>query len=123
MFDEFETTTLETPGAAIRAVIGGHGPPVLLLHGYPQIHASCEDYRAAASIDLARDQADLTQKLECPVLALWGAAGAMEKNYDVLAAWREPARDVRGGALACGHYLPEEAPEETESALARFLAG
>ncbi len=87
------------------------------------IHASCEDYRAAAGIDLVHDEADLTRKLDCPVLALWGAKGAMEKNYDVLAAWRERARDVRGSALACGHYLPEEAPEETEAELSRFLAG
>ncbi len=87
------------------------------------IHASCEDYRAAAGIDLAHDEADLATKLDCPVLALWGTRGAMEKNYDVLAAWRERALDVSGKALACGHYLPEEAPEETEAELARFLAG
>ena len=55
------------------------------------------------------------------LLALWGAKGAMEKNYDVLAAWRERALDVGGKSLPCGHYLPEEAPEETEAELARFL--
>jgi haloacetate dehalogenase len=87
------------------------------------IHASCEDYRAAAGIDLDHDEADLTRRLECPVLALWGARGAMEKNYDVLAAWRERALDVTGKALPCGHYLAEESPEETEAELARFFAG
>jgi len=87
------------------------------------IHASCEDYRAAATIDLAHDEADLSRRLECPVLALWGAKGAMEKNYDVLAAWRERALNVSGMAVPSGHYLPEEAPEETEAEIARFLAG
>ena len=87
------------------------------------IHASCEDYRAAAGIDLAHDEADLERKLDCPVLALWGAKGAMEKNYDVLAAWRERASDVAGRALDCGHYLPEEAPEACAQELAGFLAG
>lgn len=87
------------------------------------IHASCEDYRAAAGIDLDHDEADMSRKLECPLLALWGAKGAMEKNYNVLAAWRERAQDVAGKALPCGHYLPEEAPEETEAELVRFLAG
>ncbi|HLB80408.1 MAG TPA: alpha/beta hydrolase, partial [Dongiaceae bacterium] len=86
------------------------------------IHASCEDYRAAASIDLAHDEADGARKIECPVLALWGLRGIMEKHFDVLAAWRERARDVRGRGLACGHFLPEEAPAETERELRAFFA-
>ncbi|MCH8112362.1 MAG: alpha/beta hydrolase [Proteobacteria bacterium] len=86
------------------------------------IHATCEDYRAAAAIDLEHDEADLDKKIGCPVLALWGANGAMEKHYDVLAAWRERARDVRGQALPCRHYLAEEAPEETLAALFDFLS-
>ncbi len=86
------------------------------------IHATCEDYRAAATIDLAHDEADWTRKVECPLLALWGLRGMMEKNFDVLATWRERARDVRGRGLACGHYLPEEAPAETERELRAFFA-
>lgn len=86
------------------------------------IHASCEDYRAAASIDLEHDEADLDRGVECPMLVLWGGAGLMEKNYDVLQTWRERASDVRGKALECGHFLPEEAPEETFSALHEFFA-
>ena len=85
------------------------------------IHASCEDYRAAASIDLEHDEADLDSMIACPVLALWGAKGAIEKHYDALAAWRERATDVQGQALPCGHYLAEEAPEETLAALIPFL--
>ncbi len=86
------------------------------------IHASCEDYRAAASIDLEHDEADLGRRLTCPLLALWGEKGAMHPLYDVLACWRERAQAVAGRALACGHYLPEEAPEETVAALSRFFS-
>jgi len=86
------------------------------------IHATCEDYRAGASIDLDDDRADSHMRVEAPLLVLWGANGAMQKNYDVLATWREKARDVRGEALPCGHFLPEEAPQETFRALNAFFA-
>ena len=86
------------------------------------IHASCEDYRAAASIDLDHDDADLDRKIACPLLVLWGMRGAMHRLYDLLDCWRERASDVRGQALDCGHYLPEEKPEETADALIAFFA-
>jgi haloacetate dehalogenase len=86
------------------------------------IHATCEDYRAAATIDLEHDQADAHKKVACPLLVLWGAAGVVGKMFDPLALWREKARDVRGQALPCGHFLPEEAPRETLAALTAFLA-
>ena len=86
------------------------------------IHASCEDYRAAASIDLVHDEADRGRnKVQCPVLALWGANGRLDKAYDVLEVWKDYARDVRGHAMPCGHFLPEERPEETTSELLAFL--
>jgi haloacetate dehalogenase len=85
------------------------------------IAASCEDYRAAASIDLDHDAADADARLAAPLLALWGARGVVGRSYDVLATWREKAADVRGHALATGHYLPEEAPEATAAALAAFF--
>ncbi|NEP17194.1 MAG: alpha/beta hydrolase [Leptolyngbya sp. SIO4C1] len=85
------------------------------------IHATCEDYRAAATIDLAHDEADLDQKIQCPLLVLWGAKGAMEQHYDVLATWRDRASHVQGQALPCGHFLPEEAPQETAQALLAFF--
>ncbi len=85
------------------------------------IHASCEDYRAAASIDLAHDEADMDHKVACPLLALWGQRGLMGRHFDVLATWRERATDVRGRALPCGHFLAEEAPGETADELLRFL--
>ncbi|MBP7065541.1 MAG: alpha/beta hydrolase [Ferrovibrio sp.] len=86
------------------------------------IHATCEDYRAGASIDLADDRADADKRIECPLLVLWGGKGIMHRHYDVLATWRDKARDVRGAAMPCGHFLPEEAPEETYQALSAFFA-
>jgi haloacetate dehalogenase len=85
------------------------------------IHATCEDYRASATIDLQHDEADLDQKVSCPLLALWSARGLVGRRYDVLEAWRERASDVHGKALPGGHFLPEEAPEETYEALREFL--
>ncbi len=76
------------------------------------IHAMCEDYRAAATIDLLHDRQDEDRYIAAPLLALWGRAGVVHRCFDVLAAWRERARDVSGRALECGHYLPEEVPEE-----------
>jgi haloacetate dehalogenase len=85
------------------------------------IHATCEDYRAAAGIDLAHDEADIGVKVACPLLALWSGKGRIPAAFDVLATWRERAADVRGRGLACGHFLPEEAPDETYSELRNFF--
>ncbi len=85
------------------------------------IHASCEDYRAAATIDLDHDEADLDRGVACPLLVLWGSRGLMHRCYDVLGTWRAKARDVRGGAIDCGHFLPEEAPAETLAEFRRFF--
>jgi haloacetate dehalogenase len=90
------------------------------------IHASCEDYRAAASVDLAHDESDRSsgRDIECPLLALWGARGVVGKLYDVPEVWSTyAAGDVRGKALDCGHFLPEERPEETARELLDFLSG
>ncbi|MRW85358.1 alpha/beta fold hydrolase [Pseudoduganella sp. FT26W] len=85
-------------------------------------HAICEDYRAAAGIDLEHDAADQEKKLAMPVLALWGGRGTVGALYDVLATWREKAGDVRGRALDCGHTLQEECPDEVLAELRQFLA-
>ncbi len=84
------------------------------------IHATCEDYRASAGIDLEHDRAT-PAKLPMPLLALWGKAGFVGSTYDVLATWRAVAQDVRGQAVPGGHFLPEEAPTETLAALLGFL--
>ena len=85
------------------------------------IHASCEDYRAAAGIDLQHDEADMTTKISCPLLALWGSKGFVGRKYDVLETWRERASNVQGHSVPSGHFLPEEAPDETYAALHNFL--
>lgn len=86
------------------------------------IHATCEDYRAAASVDYALDAADHgVNRIACPLLALWGANGFVGRNYDVLSIWRDWAGDVAGEALDCGHYLAEEKPEETTASLRAFF--
>jgi len=86
------------------------------------IHATCEDYRAAATIDLEHDRKDLRRKIRMPVLVLWGKQGVIERFFRPLADWREVASDVRGRAIDCGHFLPEEAPRETLQEIERFLA-
>ena len=83
------------------------------------IHTTCEDYRAAATIDLEHDTAD--EQIACPVLALWGAKGLVGQLYDVVATWQEKAADVRGQGLPCGHFLPEEQPDATARALIDFF--
>ena len=75
-------------------------------------HALCEDYRAAAGIDLDHDRADRARglRLTLPLLVLWGAQGVVQRCFDPLALWRGVADNVRGQALPCGHYIAEEAP-------------
>jgi haloacetate dehalogenase len=85
------------------------------------IHATCEDYRAAATIDLMHDKQDARRKIRMPVLALWGKHGVIEALFDCLADWREVAEDVRGKALNCGHFIPEEKPRDLLLELRRFL--
>ena len=85
------------------------------------IHASCEDYRASASIDLEHDAADVGLKLDIPLLVLWGATAMVGNKYDMLCAWQKVATDVTGFAVPGGHYLPEESPDETYQALLDFF--
>jgi haloacetate dehalogenase len=85
------------------------------------IHAMCEDYRAAATIDLEHDAADAHLRVECPLLVLWGTKGVVNRMFEPLADWQSVARDVRGRAVTSGHFLAEEAPQETLVELERFF--
>ncbi|HLH44580.1 MAG TPA: alpha/beta hydrolase [Bryobacteraceae bacterium] len=87
------------------------------------IHAMCEDYRASATIDLNNDEADIKagKKIQCPLLTLWAANGAMGRLYDVLAIWKQEGVDVSGKGLPGNHSLQESAPKETLEALRSFL--
>jgi len=87
------------------------------------IHAVCEDYRAAVSIDLEHDRADLPRKIEMPMLVLWGEKSHVNRSYQPMEAWRERAADVRGKMLPCGHYPAEQVPEETFAELHAFFQG
>ncbi len=75
-------------------------------------HGLCEDYRAAAGIDLEHDRTDLTagNRLAMPLLALWGEQGVVHRCFQPLTEWRKVADDVRGETVPCGHYIAEEAP-------------
>jgi haloacetate dehalogenase len=85
------------------------------------IHATCEDYRAGASIDLQHDEADVASRLSCPTLLLWSKTG-IGNAYDVAAIWRKRATHLRGRALDCGHFIAEERPDETAAELIAFIA-
>jgi len=136
-YDLPETLIGADPGYYLRKKLGGWGTKLdtfapEALAEYERcfsdpatIHASCEDYRAAASIDLVHDDADRGEgrKVACPLLALWGGQGVMERLYDVEDVWREYAWDVRGGPIDAGHFLAEERPGETARELANFLEG
>ncbi len=86
-------------------------------------HGLCEDYRAAAGIDLEHDRADRDagRRLRMPLLALWGEQGVVHRCFKPLDEWRRVAEAVRGGPLPCGHYIPEEAPEGLLSQALPFL--
>ena len=85
------------------------------------IHSMCEDYRAAATIDLEHDATDADKKLQMPLLAIWGEAGFVGGNYDVVAEWQQVTEHVTGRAVPGGHYCAEEAPDETLDALMSFF--
>jgi len=85
------------------------------------IHATCEDYRAAATIDLEHDAADANARFDCPLLTLWGTKGVVNRFFDPIADWTSVARDVIGKPLTSGHFLAEEAPDETLAELQGFF--
>ena len=86
------------------------------------IHASCEDYRAAASIDIEHDNADLGKKLKMPILTLWAKHGVIETCFNGLNLWRMRAKKVEGEALDATHYMAEEIPEEVAARMSNFYS-
>lgn len=133
-YDFPERTINAAPDSFLRTWFGraadAHTPEALAeytrcVHNPATVHAMCEDYRAGASIDLVHDEADWQRgtKITCPLLALWSTTGYVGRTQDVLQIWREYAVDVRGQALPCGHFIPEEMPDEAYAALRPFLLG
>ncbi|MDB5502887.1 MAG: hydrolase [Tardiphaga sp.] len=110
---------VKTPGATEPAAFAEY----LRCYNDPATrHAICEDYRAAATIDLVHDAADADRRVTAPLLAIWGGKGTVGALYDVLETWREKALHVSGRAFDCGHTLQEERPEETIAELTAFFA-
>ena len=96
------------------------------IHDPATVHAMCEDYRAGLGPDRAHDEADRAagRRITCPVLFLWSVHDDMEDLYgDPLEIWRPWAADLRGGRIASGHHMAEDAPEELARAVSGFLAG
>jgi haloacetate dehalogenase len=88
-----------------------------------RIHAICEEYRAAATLDYEDDEADRgKRRITCPTLALWSATGSVAAWYEPLEVWKAWADDVSGGPVSAGHFIPEEAPDETTGRIFDFLA-
>jgi haloacetate dehalogenase len=85
------------------------------------IHAMCEDYRAAATIDLDHDAADLEARITCPLLVGWGTEGLMAKRYDFVAEWSRKALDVSPAPIEAGHFLVDEAPAAVAEVLDTFF--
>jgi haloacetate dehalogenase len=85
------------------------------------IHAMCEDYRAAASIDLKHEEADRSKKVLCPLLALWGERSPNTQPHDVLGLWRDRAIKVTGRAMPSGHDVQIDAPDLFVAELRAFL--
>lgn len=85
------------------------------------IHAACEDYRAAASIDLEHDAHNREVKIACPLLLLWAKNGLIGKHFKPMEIWQEWATDIAGHPMNCGYFIPEELPEETYQILNNWL--
>jgi haloacetate dehalogenase len=106
-----------TPGA----IAGEAMSEYLRCFDHDTIHATCEDYRAGATIDLEHDRADADAQLSCPVLVLYSASG-IGSQYDVPRIWSRRGDDVRSEAIGCGHFIAEEQPETTAARLGAFFA-
>lgn len=87
------------------------------------IHGSCSDYRAAASIDLEHDQADIDSRVQCPTLAFWGSSGTMHRCFDIAEAWRQRCTAVCAESLPGGHFFVDQFPNDTARVLMSFLGG
>ena len=85
------------------------------------IHATCEDYRAASTIDIAHHNKDKRNKITFPILVIWGKYGTIEKLYNPIKIWKKWALNVSGYSLKCGHFIPEERPKELLHGIKKFF--
>jgi haloacetate dehalogenase len=128
------------PDAVVDNALGGWGSPantfsqevreayIDVLRDPARVHAICEEYRAAATLDHEHDAEDRRagRQIACPILVLWSGRGPLNSWYAAeggpLALWRSWANDVRGGPLDAGHFFPEELPQRTAEELSAFFA-
>jgi haloacetate dehalogenase len=120
-FERYIRRKLDKPGVGLSAFTPEAMAEYIRCCNAENIHAVCEDYRAAVGIDLEHDEADLHVKIAMPMLVLWGEKSHVNRSYRPIEAWRERAADVRGRMLACGHYPSEQAPDETYAAMHDFF--
>jgi haloacetate dehalogenase len=121
-FERYIRRKLDKPGVGLSAFTPEAMAEYIRCCNAENIHAVCEDYRAAVSIDLEHDRADLARKIAMPMLVLWGEKSHVNRSYKPIAAWQERAADVTGKMLRCGHYPAEQVPDETYQELRAFLA-
>jgi haloacetate dehalogenase len=120
-FERYIRRKLDKKGVGMSGFTSGALAEYIRCCNAENIHAVCEDYRAAVGVDLEHDAADLHVKLTMPVLVLWGERSHVNRSYKPIEAWSERALDVRGRMLPCGHYPAEQAPDETLAELLAFL--
>jgi haloacetate dehalogenase len=120
-FERYIRKKLDKPGVGLSGFTPEAMAEYIRCCTADNIHAVCEDYRAAVGIDLLHDEADLATKIAMPMLVLWGERSHVNRSYKPLDAWRERAADVQGKMLPCGHYPAEQVPDETLAELRAFF--
>ncbi|HET9651433.1 MAG TPA: alpha/beta hydrolase [Usitatibacter sp.] len=121
-FERYIRKKLDKPGVGLSAFTPEAMAEYIRCCNRENIHAVCEDYRAAVGIDLEHDRADLNRKIAMPMLVLWGERSHVNRSYKPIEAWQQRASDVRGKCLPCGHYPAEQVPDETYAELKAFFA-
>ena len=120
-FERYIRKKLDKPGVGLSAFTPEAMAEYIRCCNRENIHAVCEDYRAAVGIDLDHDRADLHRRIEMPMMVLWGERSHVNRSYQPIAAWKERATNVRGKCLPCGHYPAEQVPDETYAELRAFF--
>ena len=120
-FERYINKKLNKPGVGLSAFTPEAMAEYVRCCNAENIRAVCEDYRAAVSIDLEHDRADLDRKIEMPMLVLWGEKSHVHRSYKPIEAWKARALNVSGKSLPCGHYPAEQVPDETYEELTKFF--
>ena len=120
-FERYISRKLNKPGVGLSAFTPEAMAEYIRCCNAENIRAVCEDYRAAVSIDLEHDRADLDRRIGMPMLVLWGEKSHVNRSYKPIEAWQARASDVRGKMLPCGHYPAEQVPDATYEELTGFF--